>query len=142
MIRIRNVSPRISTTVRFSPLEPRSREIRDPGVFSCAHLDPRASARNYRHTPQRVASLRTDSDPCRDQARRDTPIRPRDVCPEVSGLRRDFFGRVMAREQNGCRVMGHRVITRETFETGDCGVMVRTHYLPDRNHDASQLLSL
>lgn len=78
----------------------------------------------------------------RDKARRDTPFRLCDVRPEVPGLRRDFFGRVMAREQNGCRVMSPRVITRESFETGDCGVMVRVSDLTDQNHDASQLLSL
>ena len=48
---------------------------------------------------------------------------PRDVRPEVSGLRRDFFVRVMAREETDLRVMGLRVITRETFEIADLRVM-------------------
>ena len=142
MIRIRNVSPRISKTVGFSPLKPRSREIRDPGVFSCAHPEPHALARNYRQSPQRVAFRRVLSLPGRVPARRDIPFRSPRVRPEVSGLRRAFFVRVMAREQNGCRVMGHRVITRESFEIADLRVMVRGPNLTDQNHDASQLLSL
>ena len=123
MIRIRNVSPRISKAVGFTPLEPRSREMRDPGVFSCAHPEPHVLARKYRQSPQRVAFPRVLSLPGRVPARRDIPFRSPRVRPEVSGLRRAFFVRVMAREQTDLRVMAFRVITPQSFEIADLRVM-------------------
>ena len=56
MFRFRNVSVANSKTVGLTPLKPRSCEIRDRGVFSCANRDITAKHTQYHESPQRVAS--------------------------------------------------------------------------------------